>query len=109
VIARAATGAGRAELRRWLTEEDPVRTQRNPTALRWFLLSLLEVDDRRAVLERELAHVRAEGERLRAVVDDLDHFERPAWFRATVDLGLRIDAVTVQWLSDQLAALDGNG
>jgi hypothetical protein len=108
VIAGAATGAGRAELRRWLTEE-AVRTQRNPTALRWFLLSLLEVDDRRAVLERELAHVRAEGERLRAVADDIDHFGRPAWFRATVDLGLRIDAVTVQWLSDQLAGLDGNG
>lgn len=105
----AVTDAGGAELRRWLTEENPVRHQRNPTALRWFLLSLLDAGDRRMVLERELAHVRAEADRLRAVAEDIDRFGRPDWFRATVDLGLRIDAVTVEWLSEQLAALEGPG
>src|ERR1700754_605986 len=50
----AATDAGRAELRDWLVESTPNRSQRNETTIRWFLLELLSPEDRRAVLEREL-------------------------------------------------------
>ena len=38
-------------------ETEPNRAQRNETALRWFLVFLLEPEQRRAVLERELAFV----------------------------------------------------
>src|SRR6476469_7054442 len=53
----AITDQGRAELDRWLVEAQPSRSQRNATALRWFLLPLLPADQRRAALEREIAHV----------------------------------------------------
>ena len=56
----AVTDAGREELRRWLIETEPNRAQRNETALRWFLVFLLEPAERRAVLERELAYGEAQ-------------------------------------------------
>ena len=43
----AVTDAGREEMRRWLIETEPNRAQRNETAVRWFLLGVLEPDDRR--------------------------------------------------------------
>src|SRR4051794_27382125 len=51
----AVTAAGREELRRWMIETEPVRTQRSETGVRWFLMALLEPDDRRAFIEQELA------------------------------------------------------
>src|SRR5215207_4920156 len=36
------TAAGREELRRWLLDTPPNRAQRNETAVRWFLVALLE-------------------------------------------------------------------
>ena len=59
----AATDAGLEELRRWLMETEPNRAQRNETALRWFLVYMLEPEQRRAVLERELAFVSAAAAR----------------------------------------------
>src|SRR3954454_24461099 len=55
----AVTVGGRDALRAWLVETEPNRAQRNETTVRWFLLGLLEPDDRRAVLERELADTTA--------------------------------------------------
>src|ERR687885_1478818 len=53
----AITEQGRAELDRWLTEVQPNRSQRNETALRWFLLPLLAADQRCTALEREIADI----------------------------------------------------
>src|SRR6478672_7573345 len=36
----AVTGAGRDELRAWMLETEPNRSQRNETAVRWFLVAL---------------------------------------------------------------------
>src|SRR3954470_998225 len=47
----AVTEAGREELRQWMLESEPNRSQRNETAVRWFLIALLDPEDRRAVLE----------------------------------------------------------
>src|SRR3954470_1786570 len=47
----AVTEAGREELRTWMLESEPNRSQRNETAVRWFLIALLDPEDRRAVLE----------------------------------------------------------
>ena len=44
----AITPAGRAELRRWLVEAQPDRSQRNESGLRLFLTPLLGQADRRA-------------------------------------------------------------
>src|SRR6188472_386725 len=68
----AVTHAGRGELREWLLESAPNRAQRNETAVRWFLVALLDPADRRAVLERELAHADAHAAMLEATAARLD-------------------------------------
>jgi PadR family transcriptional regulator AphA len=100
------TGAGHAELRRWLLETPPNRAQRNETAVRWFLVALLDPADRRVVLERELEHAEAYAEMLRETAQRIDAAGGHP-FRPTVDLGLRTTAVMREWLSEQLAAADG--
>jgi PadR family transcriptional regulator AphA len=55
-----------------MTETDPSRAQRNATAVRWFLLGLLDPADRRVALERELAFGGEETARLQAIADRID-------------------------------------
>src|SRR5215207_4679122 len=86
------TGAGREELRRWMLETEPNRSQRNETAVRWFLVALLDPADRRAVLERELEHAEAYGAMLREVSERVGATAGHP-FAPTVDLGLRTTAV----------------
>jgi PadR family transcriptional regulator, regulatory protein AphA len=101
----ALTDRGHDELRRWMTETVPNRAQRNETAVRWFLLGLLDPADQRVVLERELAFSAAEIERLEGIATAIDALPGPQPFRATVDLGLRLNTTMREWLGDQLAAL----
>jgi PadR family transcriptional regulator, regulatory protein AphA len=103
----AVTDAGRDELRRWMLESEPVRTQRNETAVRWFLLGLLDPADRRAALEREMAFNTAQTERLRGIAEKLDAQPGPQPFRPTVEIGLRFGAVVDGWLREQLDAVGG--
>jgi PadR family transcriptional regulator, regulatory protein AphA len=98
----AVTPAGREELRCWMLESEPNRAQRNETALRWFLVFLLDPADRRAVLERELAFVTRHAEFLRELSGRLDELPEPQPFAPTVDLGLRVDAVMREWLAEHL-------
>src|ERR1700760_4535612 len=51
------TDAGRAEVQRWLVDEDPERSQRNVTAVRWFLACLLPDDERHAYFAAEADHL----------------------------------------------------
>jgi PadR family transcriptional regulator AphA len=102
----AITPQGREELRRWMTESEPNRSQRNETAVRWFLLSVIPPADRRIALERELAFSAEEIERLQAVAERLDAAPRPQAFRSTVELGLRMNSVMRDWLTEQLAAAE---
>jgi PadR family transcriptional regulator AphA len=99
------TGAGREELRRWLVETEPNRAQRNETAVRWFLLALLEPAERRAVLERELEHAETYTAMLREISERMDDSGGHP-FAPTVDLGLRTTAVMGDWLREQLAAAE---
>jgi PadR family transcriptional regulator AphA len=98
----AVTDAGRQELREWLLASEPNRAQRNETAVRWFLLALLDPEDRRTVLERELAHADAYAQMLEETAERLDALGEPHPFRPTVDLGLRTTAVMREWLREQL-------
>src|SRR5215207_7815489 len=50
----ALTDEGHDELRRWLVEAEPDRSQRNESAVRLFLGQLLPADDRKQVFERDL-------------------------------------------------------
>jgi DNA-binding PadR family transcriptional regulator len=100
----ALTEAGGDELRRWLVEVEPSRQQRNESALRTFLAPrLLEPEDARIALERDLRHVVAERELLEAIKLSIAGSDSP--FEPAVDLGLRLTPVMEGWLRDQLAAL----
>lgn len=94
-----ATERGREELVRWMTEEEPVRTQRNETAVRWFLLALVPPEERRAPLEREIAHTSAELAGLEEIEAGMSA-DQP--FRPTVELALRMNTVMLEWLREQL-------
>jgi DNA-binding PadR family transcriptional regulator len=106
VVARGARGSktyaltepGHQELRHWLVETDPDRSQRNESAVRLFLGQLLDTDDRRAVFERDLAYVEEQTEQLRELQGRLEPDEP---FAAQVELGLRMNAVLADWLREQ--------
>jgi PadR family transcriptional regulator AphA len=95
----AITDEGRADLRRWLVEAEPDRSQRNESGLRLFLGQLLSGADRRTVFERDLAYLEVEQRSLRELYDRLDPGEP---FAAQVELGLRTNEVTLAWLREQL-------
>jgi DNA-binding PadR family transcriptional regulator len=95
----AATERGRQELVRWMTEGEPVRTQRNETAVRWFLLALVPPEERRAPIEREIAYTSAELADLERIEANMSA-EQP--FRPTVELALRLNTVMLDWLREQL-------
>jgi PadR family transcriptional regulator, regulatory protein AphA len=97
----AVTDTGHAEIRDWLLEGEANRAQRNETAVRWFLLALLEPEDRRAAVERELAFTEEYVAALRQTAELLDSLPQRHPFRGTVDLGLRTSTVMQQWLREQ--------
>jgi PadR family transcriptional regulator, regulatory protein AphA len=99
----AVTPAGRRELRDWLLATEPNRSQRNETAVRWFLVALLDPEDRRTVLERELAYADAYARMLEETAERLDALEEAHPFRPTVELGLRTTAVMRDWLREQIS------
>ncbi len=96
----ALTEAGRDELRRWLVESDPDRSQRNESAVRLFLTQLLAPADRKRVFERDRAYVEAESAQLAALQERMQPGEP---FAAQVDLGLRTNQVLQAWLAEQAA------
>ncbi|WP_205473683.1 PadR family transcriptional regulator [Nocardioides sp. SYSU D00038] len=96
------TDAGRDELRRWLVEDEPDRSQRNESGLRLFLTPLLPSQDRRSVLARDLAHVEQQSAILVAIRDQIEEAGRDDPFAAQVDLGIRVNEVISAWLAEQL-------
>ena len=98
----AITDQGRAELTRWLLEEQPNRSQRNETALRWFLLPLLPAHQRRTALEREIDNILESTAYLEAVKAGSGGVKDDHPFHATAELGLRINEVMLAWLREQL-------
>jgi hypothetical protein len=98
------TAAGRAELRRWLVEAEPDRSQRSESGLRLFLTPLLDPGDRQATYERDLAHVEQELAALAQVRTGMQSALEPDVFAAQVELGIRMNNVLRDWLREQIKA-----
>jgi PadR family transcriptional regulator AphA len=98
------TAAGRAELRRWLVEVRPDRSQRSESGLRLFLTPLLDPADRRAAYQRDLAQVEQDLAALAELRTVTDSSVDQEVFGPQIDLGLRIDRVLREWLREQIAA-----
>src|SRR5689334_2274526 len=89
----AITEAGRDELRQWLVEAEPDRSQRSESSLRLFLTPLLDPADRQATYERDLAHVAHELAALEKVRAEVQAAPEPEAFAPQVELGIRINTV----------------
>jgi PadR family transcriptional regulator AphA len=100
----AITPAGRAELRRWLVETEPDRSQRSESGLRLFLTPLLEPADRHVTYERDLAHVEQDLATLEGVRADVQNAPQPEVFAPQVELGVRLNNVLQEWLREQIEA-----
>jgi PadR family transcriptional regulator AphA len=96
------TGSGRDELRRWLVEAEPDRSQRSESGLRLFLTPLLGGTDRRTAYERDLLHVERELGELEEVRAQVQDSAVPEAFAPQVELGIRINTVIRDWLQEQL-------
>src|SRR6478735_5973034 len=96
------TDAGRTELRRWLVEAEPDRSQRSESGLRLFLTPLLDPADRRTTYERDLVHVEDELTALEALQADQASAAEPEVFAPQVELGIRINTVLRDWLREQI-------
>ena len=84
-----------------MLESEPNRAQRNETAVRWFLLGLLEPDDRRAASNASSRSPRSTSRCCSAIAEQLDALPHKHPFRGTVELGLRTSTVMQQWLREQ--------
>ena len=98
----AITEAGLTELRQWLVDAEPDRSQRSESGLRLFLTPLLDPADRRATYERDLAHVDQELATLEEVRAEVQAAPEPEAFAPQVELGLRINTVIRDWLHEQI-------
>ena len=96
------TDQGHDELRRWLVEAEPDRSQRNESGVRLFLTPLLDEKDQHTVYERDLAHIGGELAELEEVRAQLQESSVPESFAPQVELGIRIDTVIRDWLQEQL-------
>lgn len=102
------TPAGRAELRRWLVEAEPDRSQRSESGLRLFLTPLLEPADRQATYERDLAYVEQELAALE-VQAGMEGATESEVFAPQVELGIRVHTVMRDWLQEQIKASADTG
>ena len=100
----AITAAGRAQLRRWLVEAEPDRSQRSESGLRLFLTPLLDPADRRSTYERDLAHVEQELAALEELQAGMRSAAEPEVFAPQVELGIRLNNVLRGWLNEQIEA-----
>ena len=104
----AVTSEGRAELRRWLVEQPPDRSQRNESGVRLFLTPLLPPADRLAAYRRDLADVEAQLHELEGVREvQRERRSLPVDpFEPQVELGLRLQGEIRAWLLEQVDAAE---
>lgn len=104
----AITDAGRTELRRWVLDPNDEPVVRNEHTLKLFLLSTLDAEDARKVLQQQAEGSRQEYERLRAAIDQAQANEpgRPAVTLFAAELGARYFQTLHEWAVWALDRLD---
>jgi PadR family transcriptional regulator, regulatory protein AphA len=93
------TPAGRTELARWLTDDEPDRIRRNDAMLRVFFLGTLQPEQAKAYLERE-ADVHENFEHLLSdIVRETDWETRPfnRYGRLVIESGIRYAHAQAEW------------
>jgi DNA-binding PadR family transcriptional regulator len=95
----AATGAGRAEVRRWLEGRAAGETLRSERMLRVFFLWMLPPADAIAYLRQEAARHRARCERYVKTAENVPLDRHPAerWGRIALEAGIRYDGAMADW------------
>ncbi|GAA2708987.1 MULTISPECIES: PadR family transcriptional regulator [Streptomyces] len=95
----AITEAGRAELRRWLTETAPERTRRSEAMLRVFFLDLLTPLEAVAYLSGEAERVARQHAGMRELERSVDWSDGPLAVngRLALEYGLRFTAMYEEW------------
>jgi PadR family transcriptional regulator, regulatory protein AphA len=100
----AITPAGRVELRRWLVETEPDRSQRSESGLRLFLTPLLDPIDRRTTYRRDLTQVDTELAELERLRTEAQGAVGTQVFTPQIELGIRVNNVLRDWLHEQIEA-----
>jgi DNA-binding PadR family transcriptional regulator len=92
-----ATREGIAELRRWITEDEPSRATRNETLLRTFFIYLVEPAEAEAFFRREAEEYRRELALLKQFA--AERAEKPSERASalTVDAGIRVLRARIKW------------
>ena len=98
------TATGHIELRRWLVDAEPDRSQRSESGLRLFLTPLLDPEDRQVAYERDLARVEQELAGLGGIEAGMQNAVEPEVFAPQVELGIRVNKVLRDWLHEQIQA-----
>jgi DNA-binding PadR family transcriptional regulator len=96
------TTAGRAHLRRWITDASDDPPLRRPDLLRVFLLGELPAEDARKHFTAVAAYAQSELERLEAMRESVhwDDDDFGFYGRAALEYGLRLRAMEAQWARD---------
>lgn len=96
----ALTDAGRAELKRWMVDVDPIPVQRNDMLLRVFFLGTLTHDEARRYLEDRAATAQRNHEELaevRKVISEYEGEPLAVHGRIALEWGLRSSALQREW------------
>ncbi|MER7849633.1 PadR family transcriptional regulator [Kitasatospora sp. NPDC096077] len=102
------TESGTAALREWMfiPKDGPVRSE---AVLRLFLLSALEAEDARTLIDQVIAHAETESAELREAVQRIEAAsqpgDKPPFARFAAEFGLRFQQLQrdwAQWAIDQL-------
>lgn len=102
------TDAGRAELRRWVTNPQDDPPFRSPGLLRVFLLGEVRPEQAREHMVSMAEYADAEVKRLEELRDSIDWTDGDGLFygRAALEYGLRINSMEAEWAKWLVNAID---
>ncbi len=105
------TGAGRGELAAWLRQPLPVAAHREPFLIQLFFAAQLRNEEIIALLEDQRAGHQARLGALEQIaippLEDPGQRRRQALTGLTLDLGLRMERMYIEWLTDALTVVRG--
>jgi DNA-binding PadR family transcriptional regulator len=104
---------GRSELQAWLEEDFEPVTIRDPVLLRIFFGNKIpspRLREQLASYREQLIALNSEYAEINTMLQGISNHQSDAFYwLMTLDLGLRANAVMIDWLNDCLATLDNRG